>query len=51
MGSDVLAPDDGEGLHDVIHVVSGDAVNVEERRVEFGSDREAPLLIPLKWQS
>ncbi len=46
MGGDVLALDDGEGLHDVLHIVAGDAVEVEVGGVEFAAQQEAPLLVP-----
>lgn len=45
VGSDVLALDDGEGLHDVIDVVAGDAVEMEVGGVEFSAEKEAAIFI------
>ncbi len=37
---DVLALDDWEGFHDVVHIVAFDAVEVEVGGVEFASQEE-----------
>ena len=42
----VLALDDGEGLHDVVHVVTRDAVEVEIGRVQLAAKEKATLLVP-----
>ena len=42
----VLALDDGEGVHDVVHVVAGDAVEVEVGGVQFAAQQEAALFVP-----
>ena len=42
----VLAPYDGERVHDVVDIVALDAVEVEERRVELGSEEKPPLRVP-----
>ena len=43
---DVLALDDGEGLHDVVHVVAGDAIEMEVGGVELAAQQEAARLVP-----
>ena len=42
----VFLPHDGEGIHDVVHVVSLDAVQDEVERVEFGAEPEAAFIVP-----
>jgi hypothetical protein len=42
----VLALDDGEGLHDVVHIVTADAVEVEVSSVEFATQQKTPLFVP-----
>jgi hypothetical protein len=44
--SDVLAPHDGEGVHDVVHVVPVSGVPDEVRRVEFGAEPETAVALP-----
>jgi len=46
----VLALDDGEGLHDVVHVVAGDAVEVKEGGVQLASQQETAVDIPKEGQ-
>lgn len=42
----VSALDDGEGAHDVVHIVAGDAVEVEHQRVQLGSHQSPALVVP-----
>ncbi len=42
----VLALDNGEGLHDVVYVVTADTVEVEVCSVEFAAQQKAPLFVP-----
>jgi hypothetical protein len=42
----VLALDDGEGLHDVVHIVAADAVEVEIGSIEFAAQQKTPLFVP-----
>src|SRR5579884_2061016 len=46
VGRFVFALDDGEGLHDVVHVGALDAVEVEVGGVQLAAKQEAPLLVP-----
>ena len=45
---DVLPLDDGEGFHDVVDVVFLDAVEVEERGVQFAAQKESAVFVPLE---
>ncbi len=38
--------DDGEGLHNVVHIVTCDAVEVEIGGIQFATEQEAPLFVP-----
>ena len=42
----ILAFDDGEGVHDVGHVVAVNAVEMEKSGVEFATQQKAPGFIP-----
>jgi hypothetical protein len=42
----ILALDDGEGLHDVVHIAAVNAGEVEVRSVEFATQQKAPLFVP-----
>jgi hypothetical protein len=42
----VFALDDGKGLHDVVHIVAADAVEVEVSSVEFATQQKTPLFVP-----
>jgi len=42
----VLALDDREGLHDVVHIVAADAIEVEIGSVEFATQQKTPLFVP-----
>jgi hypothetical protein len=46
VGCDVLVADEGEGVEDVPHIGFVDAVEVEERRVEFAAKLEPTLIVP-----
>lgn len=41
----ILALDDGEGFHDVVYIVAGDAVKVEVGSIEFTAQQKAPLFV------
>src|SRR5690625_4037666 len=48
VGGFVLALDDWEGVENVVGVVSGDPVQMEEQRIQLRPDNSPPLLIPPK---
>ena len=43
----VLAPDDWEGVHDIVHIVPLDAVEEEVGGVQLAAEEEAALLVLL----
>lgn len=42
----VFAFDDGEGFHDVVHIIAVDLVEVEGECIEFAAHEEAALVVP-----
>ncbi len=46
VGGFVFALDDGESLHNVIHIIPLDAVEVEVGCIQFTAEEETPLFIP-----
>ncbi len=42
----VLALDDGEGLHNVVHIVAGNAVEVAIGSVKFATQQKTPRFVP-----
>src|ERR1019366_3505584 len=42
----VVALEGAEAVHDVVHIITVNAIQVEVRGVQFGPDRDPPLLVP-----
>lgn len=51
VGFFIVAADDRERVHDVVGVIARDAVEVEERSVEFAAEQKAALFVPAKWRA
>ena len=47
---DVLPLNDGEGLHDVLHIVADNAVEEEVGRIQLAPQQEPSLFVPSKWR-
>jgi len=43
---DILPLYDGKGLHDVIHIVAFNSIEMKEGGIQLAEDKKAPFIVP-----